>query len=928
VEYWYKCDLQVASPGGRFSLPGANPSASPHLAAAQWVDCVTRAGLDCVVVADHNSVAWVDRLRAAAPPELTVLPGVELTTGSGSDGVHLILVADPGEVTQPDFDAMLDRVCGFDSDHPRFNVVRPSEPLPARRSLFDILDELPEHYLVIAPHAFNDNGVASPDTLNGTLRWRALHQDRLSAVDIGVPAEDDSGNHSSYKNKFRRRELDNFQCLDRLAFVSTSDAYREEQLGGRYTWIRMRGPSFEGLRQAFLDPFARICCGWQEGDRFPDADPNKIRHGWIESVRMSGIANSESQLSVTLDPRLTVLIGGRGAGKSTVVHALRELYGRPETLPESLRNEISAFTSTVFPDAEITATHRVSISGESEAVIWTRATGPLVHDDLGKHAPILHARVVGQKELFERTNAAGGQDVSDNLLTLVDEALGLDAVTSAASGRASLLARLEDARSNYGAIVSHRLTLGRQLAQRPSVAARHAELAKQIEALEEPALLQQRDQVQAAIGDERSLIVYAQQLRDWANALERASPGAPDFITAEALALVEGVRANINELIDRQTAVITAVRELAASLDAARATGEFSQIRQSAQLAWQQYETQLTELGVDPGQLASLRDQSLAAQDQLDELDALVSEYGALIERETHARAEMKELHEERREARRGFLREVEDVADTLRFTLVPHGDASSFVRKMRSLLGFRADGYVEVVPTLAAWLFPGSPELPDRQQIWQSALLDGEWDPLAAAFRAPAAFWDRLRQADETVRIALSSDTANDLMDMRFRRDGTEGEQWQSITSGSPGQRSAAMLSFMLSHGDEPLILDQPEDDLDSEWVTHLIVKQLRAARWRRQLIVVTHNANIPVNCDAERVVVLDNRENRLQVRSDAAGEHAGPLELEHIRTDIQDLLEGGVRAFVDRERRYDNELNRYRETMAMLRQRSEPAT
>lgn len=407
MEYWYKCDLQVASPGGGFALPGADPTANPDQAAARWVDCVMRAGLNCVVVTDHNSVDWVDRLRAASPPGLTVLPGVELTTGSGSDGVHLILVADPDTVSQAEFNAMLDRVCGFDGDHPRFNVVRPAEPLPARRSLFDILDDLPEQYLVIAPHAFNENGVARPETLSGTLRWRALHQDRLSAVDIGVPSEDE-GNHSSYKSRFRQRELSNFQCLDRLAFVSTSDAYREEQLGSRYTWIRMRGPSFEGLRQAFLDPFARICCGWQEGDRSPAADPNKIVHGWIEGVRLTGIADSASELSVTFDPRLTVLIGGRGAGKSTVVHALRELYGRPETLPESLRNEISAFTSTVFPDAEIAATHHVAISGVSEEVIWARGTGPLVQDDLGQHSPMLHARVVGQKELFERMSCISG----------------------------------------------------------------------------------------------------------------------------------------------------------------------------------------------------------------------------------------------------------------------------------------------------------------------------------------------------------------------------------------------------------------------------------------------------------------------------------------------------------------------------------------
>ena len=77
---------------------------------------------------------------------------------------------------------------------------------------------------------------------------------------------------------------------------------------------------------------------------------------------------------------------------------------------------------------------------------------------------------------------------------------------------------------------------------------------------------------------------------------------------------------------------------------------------------------------------------------------------------------------------------------------------------------------------------------------------------------------------------------------------------------TGSPGERSAAMLAFTLSYGDSPLVLDQPEDDLDSALVSELIVTQFRDARWKRQLIVVTHEANIPVNTDAERTTALES--------------------------------------------------------------------
>ena len=81
------------------------------------------------------------------------------------------------------------------------------------------------------------------------------------------------------------------------------------------------------------------------------------------------------------------------------------------------------------------------------------------------------------------------------------------------------------------------------------------------------------------------------------------------------------------------------------------------------------------------------------------------------------------------------------------------------------------------------------------------------------------------------------------------------DGRDWWAITQGSQGQRSAALLAFLLAFGDEPLILDQPEDDLDNHLIYELIVRQIRENKRRRQLIIVTHNPNVVVNGDAEMV-------------------------------------------------------------------------
>ena len=105
-----------------------------------------------------------------------------------------------------------------------------------------------------------------------------------------------------------------------------------------------------------------------------------------------------------------------------------------------------------------------------------------------------------------------------------------------------------------------------------------------------------------------------------------------------------------------------------------------------------------------------------------------------------------------------------------------------------------------------------------------------------------------------------LPSESINNLM-CWFPEDGlniTFGTDQRNIQQGSPGQKTAALLAFILSYGDEPLLLDQPEDDLDNTLVYKLIVKQLRSIKSKRQVIIITHNANIVVNGDAEMVFPL----------------------------------------------------------------------
>ena len=101
------------------------------------------------------------------------------------------------------------------------------------------------------------------------------------------------------------------------------------------------------------------------------------------------------------------------------------------------------------------------------------------------------------------------------------------------------------------------------------------------------------------------------------------------------------------------------------------------------------------------------------------------------------------------------------------------------------------------------------------------------------------------------------------------------------------------------------PLIIDQPEENLDPKSVFDELVPHFRAARKRRQVIIVTHNANLVVNTDADQVIIASSEPNQSGGLPNVTY-CCGSIENSTIRRTVCDILEGGEEAFRDRERRY----------------------
>jgi ABC-type enterochelin transport system ATPase subunit len=120
-----------------------------------------------------------------------------------------------------------------------------------------------------------------------------------------------------------------------------------------------------------------------------------------------------------------------------------------------------------------------------------------------------------------------------------------------------------------------------------------------------------------------------------------------------------------------------------------------------------------------------------------------------------------------------------------------------------------------------------------------------------------------------------------------------------------SPGQRSSAMLPLVALSETVPLIIDQPEDNLDNRMVGTMLTRVLAELKERRQIIVATHNPNIVVGGDAEQVVVLEATGAR---SAEVTG--SGSIDYPEIIRSVISVMEGGKEAFLAREARYQSEL------------------
>ena len=389
---------------------------------------------------------------------------------------------------------------------------------------------------------------------------------------------------------------------------------------------------------------------------------------------------------------------------------------------------------------------------------------------------------------------------------------------------------------------------------------------------------------------------------------------------AEKLA-TEALTQKLAGNFDQITALVASMQ---ADLDAAKAASGTSAWHQENKVHLDEYARIVAELKAQGITNAEDASQAVALEEklkkQLDQFNAISTDLEQARTAVVDAQAA---LHLERQGLtvlRQDFLDQVLVNVPALKITLNTVADAEAGAVSLREILRIETEGtfakeiYGETdddPPKLCGMVWdlvnPAlASSVPERLQEIKQSL--EEMNEQVLNTKLHGKFVKKLKDMKPEVASVVFDELAawfpEDAVDLQYKRD--ESSSFQSLQQASAGQKTAAILSFLLAHGSEPLLMDQPEDDLDNALVSQLVVTQLRKNKNRRQLIVITHNANIVVNGDAELVMPMEF------VGGQIVNNTAGGLQERSVRKKVCEIMEGGEKAFEQRYKRILKDMER----------------
>ena len=897
---WFKADLHTHTiddwPGKRAKMPSPLPvPKSPdeiHHYARLFLAGAARRGVQVLGLTPHSarlreesdaSAVWtiVEEWNNGKDKDgvpfrekiYAVFPGFEPRLNEGKEGLHLIFLFDP-EIGRQDYFKAFDIVMGGmspwqdtrlrmsrkradDAFHGLANFQQASNP-----------NGTMWQYVILAPHFDSRKGLLHAKKAQ-VLEY--FQSDQIAGLEL----RDDKLPHEVLRN---RDWLAEGMREYRQAFFHGTDAYAISDLGRRHTWLKLARPRIEALRQAFIASDSRIRIGFE---RMGNGGLTEIREppdvmlsgrSWLKSVTVQGgasffggtIEGAPRKTTFSLSPDLTCIIGGSMTGKSTFLDGLRLRVTAPLPTDPRIKQQVEERARERFA------------GGAAQIDLEIPGSDP--NQQFPRRWP---AEFFAQNEL--QRLAEDPDAVEDVLARLVPSE------TNGIRERETRLRALD-------------MEL-RQLATRDlrALDGKIAEVEQECERCR-----QASDELQ------QFKTAGVERLNQVSGDLERWRAWLADY---------DGITTPLAKVVDAASDLDLP------TIDPQAYTETVPQLVEMVQTAWDEWSRLRSALAASAGDVMRWRAQVRAAAEALErtreELHggverhlaaqgisaAKIREFDALNRRASLLPANeslLAQLRERLDELQRKFKKRLDDRERVLALQRDAYDRVDEVIRRSFG-------GRIAVTRVNNGRMGPLDKFLRNLSKKG----ITRWWNGLAAKHRpAPELLLNHLKR-NTLRRVGMSDAVAATFQETMTRARhrqlaaircpdryilvmSLEGSH-RPLAHLSGGQRVSVLLSLLLETSDDrPLVIDQPEDELDNRFLFDTVLPALKSLKGRRQIIVATHDANIVVNGDADLVIQLDATATRGRIAE------MGAIEEPSVRDAIVATVDGGDEAFRLRHRKY----------------------
>ena len=644
-----------------------------------------------------------------------------------------------------------------------------------------------------------------------------------------------------------------------------------------YTWIKADA-SFEGLKQITYEPEQRVIVQQDDpSEQNTYAKVDTLELDFPDDLKIRDKESNETtpfclqgKQEVSFSPNLTCVIGGRGSGKSTIVHLLFNLVSKRDTTRLTKLNSPLSNLQCGSKDelGKIASLSKCNVPANTEFFLQNEVEK--FAKDISEMSALIRTRLYGLSTLDDSRKSLQQIEVEwkatagdvDRLISAYDEITRIDSENEATTKqRDTLKAQTE--------VIS---------------STEYKELQREIEDIATSiTAFETYEKEYKRLATEISTLMKSASRLDWSKF------GGQDALT--------GLSA---DLMKRQA-------EIKASFDAAKAKYDAADYSAKSVQKKAELKAFLTNKGLSPeniGELAAASEQIASLEQEIKDLQQERTPHSETFESKEATLAAYRQAHASYKAEFEAVASKLHSGLKTLKFDNQQALISFQLKMNMQPL----KDGIAEFVKK------SNSSRLSLRSDSIQTVIFgDAKDDDLLRIVTDKTALVDSINKSETAdAHTQVLQELANqpefvERMHLRMQRNYFDIQSIQiqtklgdkSLQNTSFGERCGIVIAIALVAGTNPIIIDQPEDNLDGKYISTVLVPLIREQKRRRQIILVTRDANIVIGGDSELVLILDKNEKGTSLVP-------ASIESQSARQQYIWILDGGEQAFQKREERY----------------------